>query len=111
MLCEIGSLVVDNLVSEADLVCLQEADALKFDQEFGNLIKQQNPLFSKRKKKGKSEPYRISCDDPLNFKLIDQDHKSRCLILALELIENGKIVYVVNVHLEGHPDLEKKRIE
>jgi mRNA deadenylase 3'-5' endonuclease subunit Ccr4 len=114
------SLVVDNLVSYADIACLQEADTLKFDQEFGNLIKQQGKSFvqqgtePRKKKKGKSEPFRISCVtvyDPLIFKLIDQDHRSRCLILALELIETGKIVYVVNVHLEGHPDLEKKRIE
>jgi len=45
------------------------------------------------------------------FSVADEDHRSRCLVVALKFIPLDAVVYVDNVHLEGHPSLENKRLE
>jgi mRNA deadenylase 3'-5' endonuclease subunit Ccr4 len=130
--------LVDKLVKEggaADVLCLQEADTFKFEEDFGVLFKELGldyvqqgfPQLSgaKTKKKGKKgdTPHVVSCIVVYNKELLElvaEDHRSRSVIVAFKLrnkeddVKNSeetpaRFLYVINVHLEGHPYLEDQR--
>lgn len=114
------SLLIDRLASSSDIVCLQEADSYSFHDDFGALfeangkkyVQQGVPVLKQSNKKSK-ELHRVSCVisyDKEKFQLVEEDHRSRCLIVALKVLaEKDLFLYVINVHLEGHPDLEDQR--
>jgi len=98
---------------DADMYLLQEADRFNFVEQFGEFfVSKGYGMVLQESKKAKSDHpvclctvYRTSM-----FEHLSSDHRSRTLVSAFNLVSENRVVYVINVHLEGHWTLENKRL-
>eukprot|EP00475_Leptophrys_vorax_P025253 TRINITY_DN3530_c0_g1_i1.p2 TRINITY_DN3530_c0_g1~~TRINITY_DN3530_c0_g1_i1.p2 ORF type:complete len:230 (-),score=75.66 TRINITY_DN3530_c0_g1_i1:537-1226(-) len=114
---------------DADLYLLQEADRFGFAEQFGEYFSSKGYDFVIQDSK-KARPGHPVCLVTVfrssKLQHLSSDHRSRTLVSALSVIatpqadaddekkqhqQQQKVVYVINVHLEGHWTLEGKRLE
>lgn len=99
---------------QADILCFQEVVRDSFFLDFQPWFSKQdyqcivqNP---KKQRKGREVGNAILFKESL-FELVREESRSRCLIVALRYKPTRQVIYLCNMHLEGHPSLEDKRFE
>eukprot|EP01124_Arcella_intermedia_P032391 TRINITY_DN7545_c0_g1_i1.p1 TRINITY_DN7545_c0_g1~~TRINITY_DN7545_c0_g1_i1.p1 ORF type:complete len:315 (-),score=67.35 TRINITY_DN7545_c0_g1_i1:22-966(-) len=91
---------------KTDLICLQEAEMNTFEEDFGfaqelgyEVVKPKGTKKQEDPQHGHTKPSIFY--NPARMKLVWHNPRSRMVLAAFEFLETPRLVFVMNVHLQG----------